>query len=633
MVATLQNFQSPSTFAVPQEKSTIHVPLSQLVLSPTNVRRVEPTGISELAQMIVSQGLLNPLIVTTLVGQDDQPQYGVEAGGRRLRALQMLAQDGLIAQDWLIECKLISSDLAIEVSLTENISQEGMHPADEFDAYQALSLKGLSVAAIANKFGVTELNVQRRLKMSSVASELFDLYRQNEMTLDQLMVLAATDDKALQVRVWNSLPVHSRNVYYLKKQLFQDEVSAKDQRLNVVSIEEYKAAGGGVRVDLFSEHGEEMIEDPTILDELISKKLEQRKQELLTEGWGWVEVSAEPVYGYNISSKYQQDRPAKRAATEAEEARLNAMCAELDALNTKLADLTETDEEEEDQSQVDSLNEKIAALDEAYDALEATLIDTSYPDKANQGVIVFASRDGIDYHYGLRTKAQAASAGLAASGDASKGKGEFSERLMLNMTSHLTAALQASMIANQKVALAAAAHRFAVILLEDRSMHNNPVQISLTTPKYEMEKNSDSLASNKGYEKTQKALDRWHQMLPDDKALWLDWFIDQPQGATLEMIALGAALSTTAVHGSKGADQSNAKGLIKAVGLDMADFWEPTAETYLNHIPKGKLIEAVTQATNPAESEPMAKMKKGEAIVYAASKLVGKRWLPSALKS
>jgi hypothetical protein len=41
----------------------------------------------------------------------------------------------------------------------------------------------------------------------------------------------------------------------------------------------------------------------------------------------------------------------------------------------------------------------------------------------------------------------------------------------------------------------------------------------------------------------------------------------------------------------------------------------------------------VTQATSEADAEPMAKMKKAEAVTYAAAKLSGKRWLPSVLKA
>ncbi|OLP04651.1 ParB/RepB/Spo0J family partition protein [Rhodoferax antarcticus] len=630
--ATLQvSNVATSTPVAAKKQFSLHVPLNQLTLSPTNVRRVEPTGISELAQMIASQGLLNPLIVTRLVDQDGLPRYGVEAGGRRLRALQMLTATGALFADFPVECKLIDADSAIEVSLTENISQEGMHPADEFDAYHAMFQKGVTAAAIANKFGVTELHVQRRLKMAGIAAELFSLYRANELTLDQLMALAATDDQETQVRVWNSLPPYSRSAHQIKNQILQQEVPSSDKRVKVVSIEEYTAAGGEVRVDLFSEKDDAVfIANPLLLNELVAKHLEDRKAELLGAGWGWVETSLEQVHSYNLGSKYQQERPVPRAPTQEEQAKLDEMQDRLNDLNGKIDDCENDDGA--DPEEVGKLSDEAAELDQEIDALTATFIDTSNPNKATQGVIVFVGWGGIDCHYGLRLKGSVGDAQSGVGSAQGKVKPDFSERLMLNMTSHLTVALQASMIGNQKVALAAAAHRFAESLM-DHGSFNNPVKINLTSAKYELEKNSDSLAANNGHEKVEKALDRWRQMLPVDKALWLDWFIGQPQGASLEMIALGTALATTAVHTTNGASQGNAHGLIKAVGLDMADFWAPTPETYLKHMPKGKIIDAVTEATSATVSEPMAKMKKDEAVQYAAAKLAGTRWLPSALKA
>jgi len=622
-----------------QERGTFFTSLNRLILSPQNVRKVEPTGINELAQMIASQGLLNPLIVTVNSTQDGVTLYAVEAGGRRLRALQMLAQEGMISQDWPIECKLIDSDSALEVSLAENIAQEGMHPADEFEAYQALAQSGMPIAAISKKFGVTEVHVQRRLKMSAVAPELFALYRNNEMTMDQLMALASTDDKALQVRVWNTLPNYQRSAYYLKKQLFQDEVNTKDKRLKIVSLDDYKAAGGEVRVDLFSEDGDELITDPTLLDELVAKALEQKKADLLAEGWGWVEVSPTPVYSYNLREKYVMFKPDPRDPTEAEQKKLDDLESRLKGVEDKITDMDDMDSDDEDfdSDAYRKLSEEQESLEQEIQELKSTFFDTSYPDRGNSGVIVFADSDGIKCHFGLQAKnglggADSAGGGSVSGVASAKETNEFSEKMVQNLTSHTTAALQASMLANPNVALAAAATRFAVALF-DHDHFRNPVKISLVLAKHELTKNSDSVAASKGFQKTEAAIARWKSMLPADQETWLQWFIDQPQGASIEMIVLGTALSTTAVHGNTTNYAPKAEVLKKAVALDMSQWWEATPETYLNPLPKTKIIEAVVQATSEKDAEPMAKMKKGEAVTYAAAKLAGTGWLPSILKA
>ena len=57
---------------------------------------------------------------------------------------------------------------AIEVSLAENLAQEAMHPADQFEAFKKLVDTGKSVVDIAAAFGVSALTVTRRLKLASV---------------------------------------------------------------------------------------------------------------------------------------------------------------------------------------------------------------------------------------------------------------------------------------------------------------------------------------------------------------------------------------------------------------------------------------------------------------------------------
>ncbi len=150
--------------------SVFTAPLSSLFISPGNVRvaEVSESGIAELAAMIEAQKLLHPLQVT--VEQiDGAPtgRFAVEAGGRRLRALNLLAQAGKISSDEPISLVLHDDGDATEVSLIENLSSEAMHPADEFSAFQMLCNQGQSIEAIAGKFGVSVLHVQRRLKLVS----------------------------------------------------------------------------------------------------------------------------------------------------------------------------------------------------------------------------------------------------------------------------------------------------------------------------------------------------------------------------------------------------------------------------------------------------------------------------------
>ena len=72
--------------------------------------------------------------------------------------------------------------------------------------------------------------------------------------------------------------------------------------------------------------------------------------------------------------------------------------------------------------------------------------------------------------------------------------------------------------------------------------------------------------------------------------------------------------------------------MVKALGMDMADFWKPTADSYLASVAKPTIAEAVTEQLGAAAAEPLAKMKKGEAVAAAEALLVDTRWLPAPLR-
>ncbi|EFT8948381.1 ParB N-terminal domain-containing protein [Salmonella enterica] len=115
----------------------VSVPLASLIKSPLNVRTVpySAESVSELAESIKGVGLLQNLVVHTLPGD----RYGVAAGGRRLAALNMLAERGIIPADWPVRVKVIPQELATAASMTENGHRRDMHPAEQIAGFRAMA--------------------------------------------------------------------------------------------------------------------------------------------------------------------------------------------------------------------------------------------------------------------------------------------------------------------------------------------------------------------------------------------------------------------------------------------------------------------------------------------------------------
>ena len=99
------------------------VKVKNLSLSKDNVRKSNrDTDLASLAANIAAQGLLQNLIVTPL---KKAGHFTVKAGGRRLRALQILIEQGTLAPDHEVQVLVLTDDtVSVEASLAENFHQQ-----------------------------------------------------------------------------------------------------------------------------------------------------------------------------------------------------------------------------------------------------------------------------------------------------------------------------------------------------------------------------------------------------------------------------------------------------------------------------------------------------------------------------
>lgn len=145
------------------------IPLNLLIASPRNVRRKDrKADIEALAASIASRGLLQNLCVVPAEGE----RFEVDAGGRRLQAVKLLAKTGVIARDLPVACNIIAREDGQEVSLMENIQRVAMNAMDEVDAFAALVADGLAADKVARRFGVTRRHVDQRLALAGLSPRI-----------------------------------------------------------------------------------------------------------------------------------------------------------------------------------------------------------------------------------------------------------------------------------------------------------------------------------------------------------------------------------------------------------------------------------------------------------------------------
>src|SRR6266702_4711691 len=103
--------------------SSRDIPFNKLVLSQSNVRRMKAgISIEELAEDIARRTLLQSVSVRAVLDAEGQEtgMFEIPAGGRRVRALELLVKQKRLAKNAPVPCVVREGGLAEEDSLAEN---------------------------------------------------------------------------------------------------------------------------------------------------------------------------------------------------------------------------------------------------------------------------------------------------------------------------------------------------------------------------------------------------------------------------------------------------------------------------------------------------------------------------------
>ncbi len=359
------------------------IAVSRLEKSPLNARRTAvKVGMDELKASLLAHGLMQNLVVTDA----GDGVFRVIAGGRRLEALRALQVEGKLAEDLAVPCQVVTEEHALEMSLAENTVRLAMHPADQFEAFAALIDKGATAAEAAQRFGVEESLVLKRMKLARVAPKLLEEYRCDGLTLECLMAFTVTDDQRRQLKVFKSLQDWQKDdPSAIRACLTEKMIEASSKLARFVGLDAYTAAGGTSRADLFGE--EVYLEKSTLLHRLAEEKLAGIRQELEAEGWGWIEIN--PERDWQAIHRCGRIQP-----------RLIGAPAELVALKSQLdTDLEETERAPAD-TESDALLDQQQAIHDRLNEVEQQLtafVGFDAEHKALAGCYVSIGQDGTPF--------------------------------------------------------------------------------------------------------------------------------------------------------------------------------------------------------------------------------------------
>jgi ParB family transcriptional regulator, chromosome partitioning protein len=613
------------------------IPLTKIAPSPANVRKTgNKTGIEELAASIAAHGLLQNLQVRPAKGGS----FEVVAGGRRLAALKLLAKQKKIAADYPVPCHALDIEDATEISLAENEMREAMHPADQFEAFKKLAEDGKGPEEIAARFGTTPKIVNQRLKLAVVSPKLIAAYRKADMTLDCLMAFTVSDDHKQQEKVWAERPKWGIDAEHIRDALTEKHIAADSKLAQFVGVKAYEKAGGAVLRDLFDADNAGWLTDLALVNKLASDKLEQAAETVRGEGWKWVEII--PDLAWESTKGFAKAEPSRTPPTAKQQKQIDKLTAEGNALIDDPRIKSGDGEEPQDDTAADRLyevQERIIELSEG----EATWPDDT---KANAGAVI-----GIDHHGTLEIrrglirpedKAAAKKAEKQKHGGGDTGERNesptpgLSAKLVEDLTAHRTAALQAMLADNPKIALVAVVHALALGVFYagargDSVLRINPVVVC-------PDRSAEAIETSKAHKQLEAATKAIRKRLPKDPGkLWV-WLTGQDQKTLLAILAVCAGHTVDTVEKKRGSCEAppsmhHAAELDAALKLDMTDYWQPNAGSYFGQVPKGLILAAVAEGAGQPAADKIAALKKDAMADKAAELLSGKGWLPAILRA
>jgi ParB family transcriptional regulator, chromosome partitioning protein len=646
------------------------IPFNKLVLSQSNVRRVKAgVSIEQLAESIAQRTLLQSLNVRAVVDAEgnETGMFEVPAGGRRYRALELLVKQKRMAKTQLVPCVVREGGIAEDDSLAENDERVGLHPLDQFRAFQTLLDAGLSEEDIAARHFVTPAIVKQRLRLASVSPKLHEVYAEDAMTLEQLMAFSVTADHARQEQVWDNVSRSGFDEpYQIRRMLTENTDRASDRRALFVGLEAYEQAGGPILRDLFEADDGGWLQDVPLLDRLVVEKLETEAGVIAAEGWRWISVAVEFPYGHDSGLREIDGTPAD--LTIEEQTTKDTLNAEHDKLEAEYQDAD---------GLPDEVDQRLGEIEAALLAFEDRAMIYDPADVARAGVFISIDSEGrlsVDRGYvrpedelpiaepeaeqdgrvsaGHESSTRVQRTAITVAGASTEATEDdeddavraLPDRLIIELTAHRTLALRDALAEQPSIAFQAVLHNFVLATFYRFASSGSCLQIAIHTPTFPAQ--SPGLKESVSAKAIEARHEAWKARLPsEEKDLW-DTLAALDGNAQAMLFAHCASFAVNALYepanryntgrvSAHGVAQrlEQAGLLARSVGLDIVQAgWKPTVDNYLGRVTKPRILEAVREAKGETSVQLIDHLKKADMAREAERLLDGAGWLPEPLR-
>ncbi|WP_316016177.1 ParB/RepB/Spo0J family partition protein [Roseobacter sp. HKCCA0434] len=569
-----------------------YIPVSDLALSPMNPRQtVSDEEILALVASIESVGLIQ-----SLAGFDTGERVEIVAGGRRLRALQALAENA--ADEWAgfaVPVRVTADRTEAQSwASTENIMRAELHPADEIRAFADLATTGYPIEKVAQTFGVTVRRVQQRMKLAGLPAPILDALRADKLTLDAAAAYTLAQDEAHALAVFEDMngTYYGSEAYTIRRKLTAAMADGGGREGKFVGREDYEAAGGTITTDLFEDKVH--FNDAALLTELATAKLEEIATDLRAEGWKWVETSTEDT-PWDIKQKMGRTYAEPIGLTDEEQARY-------DDLAEKVEYGEATDEEQEE---AEALSEKMdrpgpySAEQMAHAGVFVTL-DWSGKVHIEAGMVRPEDIDAA-VEAGICRKS-------AHVGTGTTEKPKYPQALTDDMTRIRNAAIQRALAKKPELAL----DLLTFVLASDLSSYAAPVAVNMETMP-NMPKNDMGLDEDARFDPTYTV--RFKRDAGTVETFETFRASPKKQRNALLTAAIARGFGSD-LHGN-GTKRAFVDHIASMLVPNVRDVWTPN-EAFFKRLTAAQLDEVFAEVLGKAPSAETVKMKKADKVAALA---------------
>jgi|GEM_PF-467819 len=171
------------------EKEYFECELDKIVPNADQPRKhFDPDALSDLSTSIKESGLIQPLVVRKMDG--DEERYELIAGERRWRASRMA---GLTAVPVVV--KDVDDAIAFALALIENIQRQELNPVEEALAYQRLIEEfEFKQAELAEQVGKSRSAISNSIRLLNLPQDILDLLADGSLTSGHARALLTLDE-------------------------------------------------------------------------------------------------------------------------------------------------------------------------------------------------------------------------------------------------------------------------------------------------------------------------------------------------------------------------------------------------------------------------------------------------------